>query len=102
MTSYLSHIECDWLQVIITVLDRNDVPPVFQSYPQALLVSASASPGTTITVVRAMDPDEIGVLRYWIVAGVGDGAIGINSSSGTMGPVFLCGFSVLSKYFLFI
>jgi len=58
------------------------MPPMFQSYPEALSVLASISVGAVIGLVRAWDPDKTPSLRFSISSGVQDGAIQVNTTSG--------------------
>lgn len=59
----------------MTVLDKNDSPPVFRDTPLHFTVSEDLGAGHAIATIRATDPDTIGTLRYTIGGdGDGDGA----------------------------
>ncbi|XP_059476479.1 cadherin-related tumor suppressor [Neocloeon triangulifer] len=56
-------------KVKISVLDKNDSPPVFKDMPTALSVSEELAVGQTVTTMRAVDPDTLGQLTYSLVSG---------------------------------
>ena len=55
------------LQVRVTVLDKNDVAPTWDSEPWTFEVSEEAPPNTIVTVLKAYDPDTIGTLTYTLI-----------------------------------
>lgn len=55
------------LQVRVTVLDKNDVAPTWDSSPWKFQISEEALPNTVVTVLKARDPDTIGTLTYTLV-----------------------------------
>ncbi|XP_065342592.1 cadherin-related tumor suppressor [Cloeon dipterum] len=56
-------------KVKISVLDKNDSPPVFKDMPSSLSVSEELAVGQTVTTIRAVDPDTLGQLTYSLVSG---------------------------------
>lgn len=68
-----------FLQVKVTVLDKNDSPPEFRDTPLRFSVSEDLGAGHTIATLHATDPDTIGTLTYTL-NGAG------SSSSGPSSP----------------
>jgi protocadherin Fat 4 len=56
-------------QVKISVLDKNDSPPVFKDMATSLSVSEELAVGQTVTTIKAVDPDTLGQLTYSLVSG---------------------------------
>jgi hypothetical protein len=56
-------------QVKISVLDKNDSPPVFKDMANSLSVSEELAVGQTVTTIKAVDPDTLGQLTYSLVSG---------------------------------
>ncbi|XP_028982383.1 cadherin-related tumor suppressor [Diachasma alloeum] len=57
-----------FIKVRVTVLDKNDVAPSWMPGPWRFEVSEEAPPGTVVTILKALDPDTIGTLRYTLVS----------------------------------
>lgn len=76
-THFFSH------QVKVTVLDKNDSPPVFRDTPLLFTVSEDLGVGHAIATVRASDPDTIGTLAYSLVSG-DDQRFQLNAESGVL------------------
>lgn len=57
------------LQVMVTVLDKNDSPPSFGDSPLHYTVSEDMLAGRRIAILKATDPDTPGTLTYSIVGG---------------------------------
>lgn len=51
-------------QVKVTVLDKNDSPPVFANEQITFEISEDLRPGHTIGIINATDPDTIGSLTF--------------------------------------
>ena len=58
-----------YLQVQITLLDKNDSPPKFGSDLFELSVPENSEPGHIVSTVVAMDADETGTVTYTIKDG---------------------------------
>ncbi|XP_072751447.1 cadherin-related tumor suppressor [Anoplolepis gracilipes] len=54
-------------KVRVTVLDKNDVAPTWDPGPWKFKISEEAPPNTVVTVLKAYDPDTIGILTYTLV-----------------------------------
>lgn len=63
----INNVFLSYVQVKVTVLDKNDVAPTWGSGPWKFEVSEEAPPGTLIATLKAHDPDTIGTLRYTLV-----------------------------------
>nr|XP_053631087.1 fat-like cadherin-related tumor suppressor homolog isoform X2 [Cherax quadricarinatus] len=70
--------------ILVTVLDMNDNPPVFEQQAQHCLVTEDASRGHFVTLVSASDDDvgDVNKLTYTIVDGNDLQVFAINSASG--------------------
>uniref|UniRef100_A0A1A9W0E8 Cadherin domain-containing protein n=1 Tax=Glossina brevipalpis TaxID=37001 RepID=A0A1A9W0E8_9MUSC len=53
----------------VTVLDKNDSPPVFRDTPLTFNVSEDLNAGHLIATIRASDPDTLGTLSYSLLGG---------------------------------
>uniref|UniRef100_A0A1B0BTW1 Cadherin domain-containing protein n=1 Tax=Glossina palpalis gambiensis TaxID=67801 RepID=A0A1B0BTW1_9MUSC len=53
----------------VTVLDKNDSPPVFRDTPLTFNVSEDLNAGHLIATIRASDPDTLGSLSYSVLGG---------------------------------
>lgn len=56
-----------FLQVRVTVLDKNDVAPTWGPGPWKFKISEEAPPNTIVTILKAHDPDTIGTLTYTLL-----------------------------------
>lgn len=74
--------------VVVTITDVNDEPPVFSSAVYNRSVSEGASPGQAVASVSATDGDEPGTLaalvEYAIVSGNVDSAFALNRTVGEL------------------
>ncbi|KAL8603768.1 hypothetical protein ACOMHN_024384 [Nucella lapillus] len=68
--------------VVIDVRSVNDHAPRFEGGPYSLEVSEKTAPGSTLTTIRATDPDEEGQVTVSIVSGDADGVFSLNASNG--------------------
>ncbi|CAG9832223.1 unnamed protein product [Diabrotica balteata] len=73
----------EFLQVQITVLDKNDSPPSFKDAPLHFSVSEDLGPGQSIATIKAEDPDTIGTLDYSLLKG-DDGKFSLDKTSGVL------------------
>ncbi|KAK9685407.1 Cadherin domain, partial [Popillia japonica] len=58
-----------YLQVRVTVKDKNDSPPSFSDTPLKFSVSEDLSPGLYVATIKAHDPDTLGQLQYSLISG---------------------------------
>lgn len=72
-----------YLQVQITVLDKNDSPPSFKDTPLHYSISEDLGPGQPVATVQAVDPDTIGKLEYSLIRG-DDGHFVLNKDTGVL------------------
>lgn len=70
-------------QVEITLLDKNDSPPVFSSRHIPVTVEESAKPGFVVIKLVATDADTEGAIQYQIKDG-DDGKFTIDPATGRM------------------
>lgn len=70
-------------QISLTVLDKNDSPPVFRDTPLIYSVSEDLGAGHTIATIRATDPDTLGTLNYTMMNG-DDGKFELESKTGKL------------------
>ncbi|KAI2656785.1 Protocadherin Fat 1 [Labeo rohita] len=72
------------VQVIISITDLNDNPPVFAQKLYNATISTISSPGRLVTCVRAYDADSHGTsqLEYAILSGNDNNVFAIDASSG--------------------
>ncbi|KAG7169023.1 fat-like cadherin-related tumor suppressor-like, partial [Homarus americanus] len=70
--------------ILVTVLDMNDNPPVFEQQAQRCVVTEDASRGHFVTLVSASDEDisDVNKLTYSVVDGNELQVFAINSASG--------------------
>lgn len=72
-----------FLQVKVTILDKNDSPPSFKDTPLKYTVSEDLSPGQSVATIKAEDPDTLGNLEYTLISG-DDGHFALDSASGVL------------------
>lgn len=72
-----------FLQVRVTVLDKNDSPPQFLDTPFVYNVSEDLQIGHTISTLRAHDPDTLGSVTFLLMDGH-DGKFLLEPSTGKL------------------
>lgn len=72
-----------YLQVKVTVMDKNDSPPTFRDLPQSYMVSEDLGIGQLVATIKASDPDTIGQLEYSLISG-DDGKFLLEKSQGIL------------------
>ena len=70
------------IQLTVTVLDVNDVQPVFSKSLYTVVAVENAVIGIPLLAVHATDVDQIGDISYSILSGPSSANFSINSSSG--------------------
>ncbi|CAL4064237.1 unnamed protein product, partial [Meganyctiphanes norvegica] len=75
-----------YAQIIVTVLDMNDNPPVFEQQPQLCVVTEGATRGHFVSKLSAWDQDDSDMdrLAYSIVDGNHHQAFDISSTTGVI------------------
>ena len=74
----------DSAQLIVTVTDINDEPPIFNSSDYTTTVEENAPTNASLLSVEAADPDQIGTITYSISVGPSRDNFTINPISGEL------------------
>lgn len=67
----------------VTILDKNDSPPIFRDIQPAYNVSEDSGAGHLITTIKASDPDTLGSLTFSLHGG-DDGKFIVESKTGKL------------------
>ncbi|XP_077575888.1 protocadherin Fat 1a [Stigmatopora nigra] len=89
-------------RVLISVLDINDNPPVFERREYAAAVAEDAFAGGHVLRVRAAsrDPDADGEIRYAIVGGNEHGAFAVDAATGDIFVIAPLDYETSPEYYL--
>lgn len=80
---FINFLSFFFLQVKVTVMDKNDSPPTFRDLPSSYMVSEDLGTGQLVATIKASDPDTIGKLEYSLISG-DDGKFLLEKYQGTL------------------